>query len=719
MAVQLETYFFLTLLTFAILPGESEAAFGQTIDDKVTDFRFKNMGEAYIPEFEIVDSKANFEVVLEDTLNEAEYWVVDFEPYNMNKNTAVDPYTGDINPDNTGECSNVMFDAPYNQQDVAAGYYFSDVGNFISRNVSILDDQSNGDSVHKRLFTSYVRGQSFTDIDSDGVNIQRRDYILSFNQNFGFFFNCTNTMGENIWSFANTTDTIEFRSTIYFTNVRPVDPADGTKGMSWVTSNVDLIYRLNRVAIVNFIVSSTALVKPVLDFVIIEPYFDAQGDPEPNRASIEIQFQTTIESAGGELLALYNATSLQYIARDQVAGENSSLNLDLDYIYPDGSQQCQYVETDKCRQTWLFKFVIDLNVGIVENDLPIDATGTFKFRFAKHQCVDATEANPSDCVDLGLDPFTISLEVTIQTVVQVVDATKDSPTVILVSMSGANGEDLRGGVDPPTRGVNHLEDVNIVVKYTPEFLRSDFDLDLTLFMVCKEDKTNSPGGCLDVEISNRYVAYQSEFFRYAYVAVEGGEVTSYNTTDLDDDNTVQSLTTNAYDSANEVYNIGFTNTALSQERLSYTITTVFRLIEKPGRRRRANQPQQQMFSTRFGGMGGIAGLVPYGPPRHRERRGIMSAAALPQGHFVEMTFNGCPENSTFSPASYHCECNRVGETYSKETFTCQGSKSLAPDQEIINVRDKVPDSSGAPSIVANNALFVCIFIVSILIMYVK
>ena len=59
-----------------------------------------------------------------------------------------------------------------------------------SRNVSILDDQSNGDSVHKRLFTSYVRGQSFTDIDSDGVNIQRRDYILSFNRKKSFIFNC-------------------------------------------------------------------------------------------------------------------------------------------------------------------------------------------------------------------------------------------------------------------------------------------------------------------------------------------------------------------------------------------------------------------------------------------------------------------------------------------------------------------------------------------------
>ena len=46
--------------------------------------------------------------------------------------------------------------------------------------------------------------------------------------------------------------------------------------MSWVTSSVDLFYRLSRVAIVNFIVSSLALVKPVLDFVIIGLYYPSE-----------------------------------------------------------------------------------------------------------------------------------------------------------------------------------------------------------------------------------------------------------------------------------------------------------------------------------------------------------------------------------------------------------------------------------------------------------
>ena len=49
-------------------------------------------------------------------------------------------------------------------------------------------------------------------------------------KNFGHFFNCTNTFGNNIWSFANTTETIEFRTTIYFTNVRPVETFRRYKG---------------------------------------------------------------------------------------------------------------------------------------------------------------------------------------------------------------------------------------------------------------------------------------------------------------------------------------------------------------------------------------------------------------------------------------------------------------------------------------------------------
>ena len=64
MAVHLRSYFFI-LLIFTLLPDDSVAAFGEAIEDKVTDFRFKNMGQAYVSEFEIVDTKAKFEVILE------------------------------------------------------------------------------------------------------------------------------------------------------------------------------------------------------------------------------------------------------------------------------------------------------------------------------------------------------------------------------------------------------------------------------------------------------------------------------------------------------------------------------------------------------------------------------------------------------------------------------------------------------------------------------
>ena len=64
-------------------------------------------------------------------MNEPEYWVVDFQRYGAKGYTAVDPSSGNIHPENTGDCSNVIFDAPFEQENLATGYYFSDVGNFM------------------------------------------------------------------------------------------------------------------------------------------------------------------------------------------------------------------------------------------------------------------------------------------------------------------------------------------------------------------------------------------------------------------------------------------------------------------------------------------------------------------------------------------------------------------------------------------------------------
>ncbi|XP_022084827.1 uncharacterized protein LOC110976117 [Acanthaster planci] len=692
------------LLAFlGALFGQSAARFGDAIEDKVSDSRFRNMGQAYISQFEIVDSTTKFQVVLEDTLNEPEYWVVDFQQYGAEGLTAVDTQTGSIHPENTGECSSVIFSAPYQEENVTVGYYFSDQGNFVSRNVSLTDNQIDGSGANKRLFTSYQRGSNFTEPDSDGNDIQRRNYVLSFDDDFGYFFNCTDTNGMNIWEFSNTTDTIEFRTTIYFTNVRPVDPTDGTKGMSWVTSSVDLFYRLNRVAIVNFIVSSIALVKPVLDFVIIDLYFPPATPtiPDTKKVSIEMQFQTTIESPNGELLALYNSTSFKYLPKNETAA--SFINFDLGYDFPNGTQQCQYVGTARCRQIWNFNFVLELDVVVTDDDMPIDATGTFKFLFAKYQCNDPTEKKPIDCIEMNVDPLTISLEVTIQTVVQVVDSTSDTPTIQLVSLTGNNGEDLRSGGG--RRGVNHLEPVSIVVQYFPEFLRRDFDLELTLFMVCKSNLLSSDAGCLSAPQAQRYVAYSNANFQFAVETDNNGDSTTvtYDSSSLTNDNKVQKLTTNAYDSTNEVYNMGFTNTALSQDRLTYTITTVFRLVQKPSARRRraiAARTQLILTSSLDGDVERMArGLMAYGLPRARTRRDIMEAVADPQGHIYTLTFNGCPANSTFNAGTYHCQCDRESERYSTESFTCQGPKSLPPGLAPVDVVEDLqePDSGRMPS----------------------
>ena len=70
----------------------------------------------------------------------------------------------------------------------------------------------------------------------------------------------------------------------------------------------------------------------------------------------------------------------------------------------------------------------------------------------------------------------------------------------------------------------------------------------------------------------------------------------------------------------------FINTALSQARLTYTITTVYRLVDKTsGRRRRHIHDDNQILVKNE--------LVhPYGETLARTRRDLMEAAAYPQGN---------------------------------------------------------------------------------------
>ena len=71
----------------------------------------------------------------------------------------------------------------------------------------------------------------------------------------------------------------------------------------------------------------------------------------------------------------------------------------------------------------------------------------------------------------------------------------------------------------------------------------------------------------------------------------------------------------------------FINTALSQQRLPYTITTVYKFVEKTRRRRRS-----VMGPMRERGQIAVnTDLVPYDSAPARKRRDLLEAASYPQG----------------------------------------------------------------------------------------
>ncbi|XP_070554713.1 uncharacterized protein [Ptychodera flava] len=656
-----------------ILLWRSSLIFGQqlgrVIDDKVLDDLFRKMGQAYVDEFQIEEENLVFDVVAEDTIGEAEFWVVDFQPYKYNEDALpVDPDNGDIIADNTGQCSNVMPVGTFSAN--GAGFYFTDDGNFVTRNVSIVDAKEGN---FKRLFSSYVRGPTYSEPDQYGQNVTKRDYHMKYRGNLGFFFNCTNSNGDNIWTYQNTTDTIEYQTTVYVTNVRPIDPTDGTQGFGFVSSSISLIYRLSRIAIANFVLSSSPLIKPIIDFVI----------------------------ADGALLYYLNGTE-----NYQPENNQNSLARHLNFTLPIVLEPCIFVTSDQCIQTWNFELILNVDDSVVEDDMPIDATGVFTFQYKQYQCSDTTTEPPTGCAETIASTFTISMDITLQTVVIVRDAERDYPSLYLLSITGTNGNDLRGGVRAGNRGVNHLEPVNMKIQMLPEFLRDLFNLELTLFMVCKEDQTANLGGCLDVDVGNRYIAYKHDDFRFTAVD-DNGDDQSYSFSDLsldawqpDGDNTTQQyLDYHGYDQGTNIYDIDFTNSALSQERLEYTITTVFRLNEKtegvltPARRKRS-------FAERYGRDGRDnrvlmvhrtvytrsapdSAIVRRDAVRgSRQRRDIMTRARDPTDHHVAFMYAGCPEGSLFDESTYSCMCTVEDEYYSEKSFTCVSSKNIGDTPSI-------------------------------------
>ncbi|XP_078682465.1 uncharacterized protein LOC144916938 isoform X1 [Branchiostoma floridae x Branchiostoma belcheri] len=694
----------------ALAPRSALGRFGDRVTDVVDDDRFEVMGQAYVETFTVTNDVVELEVVVEDTVDVYEFWLVDFQPYEFSPNgTLFNKNTGEMERQYTSPCASSFWRLDLFSPTYGYPFPFTDAGSFVPTNGS-----EEGGVPPKLLYNYYFKSPPYNITDNRGERVERTTNRMLFQGSSYRLFNCTDTSGGTVWRYTNQTETVEFRSTIYFTNIRPIEVADLTKGHSYVQSHAELIYRISRIALVNVVVSSSALVKPLLNYVIISPGYEPDGTPATDLATVEIQFTTSTQSPSGERNHyIHSGTSLNYTA-DYV----SLHDLDTVTSYPTTTPPCVITNgaINLCTQTWTFIVVLKITPRNVDDGLPVDASGVFTFRFVTERCNDTTaDESSANCTIVdNINPSVISMNITIQTVVDLSDEDRDNPWLVVSKLSGADNLDLRGGFAAGRRGVNHLEDIRMEVKFYPEFLWDYFTLDLKLFMVCIGDQTSHPTGCLAVTKDNRYIAHLEDDFKYQYVDNGGvtqhlnisdihvkksGELTSSEEVEEEDAewdpaNPQQSLNTHGYNTTHHVYYMEFTNTALSSERNSYTITTVYRLIERPGRKRREVTDVTDVILN-----------------SHVVKRDIISSAQLPQGNHIAFEFLGCPDGSDYDKDSRHCECTTHGHLYSKDTFQCEPIDVKSDD------RTPTKDSGAAGVIITNRSLIRSLAVICILCLY--
>nr|BAJ41225.1 egg coat matrix protein [Apostichopus japonicus] len=784
---------FSVLLTFLLVQCISyytspiEAYFGKPLAYGQDDL-FDDMGQATVREFDITDGVVVLNVETENTDGEEELWVLDFQRYDLDGTMAVVvDDAGGLKADNTGSCSNIFNDATYSD-----GFYMD---NFEPQPPGVKD-----------LYTSFIRGNGF---DPD-TNMRVDKFI--FNGNIDELFACQNTNNESVWVRNVYEESIEFNTTLYLTNVRPKYPDRGYILPSYVESYAVLYWRLLRLALSRFLISSTERLRPIFQYAIVKTVYledDPDNDIDRSRAEVEMAFKTITDS-DGELISVYKYGSLVYTSANSrntlshikllpsrgcntalgmengnildsqlsasssfasspgtalYAPQNGRLNteqendsggawipdsgdlnpyIQIDLLAPipisgvitqgrnlgfqqwvqtfqvaysvpgepwklvtnhdddnetfsgnfdsstqvvnyfsnpvkaqvlrifpltfnnqpslrlellgcpdetiealvdldvNHTPQCDFTEyRGQCTQQWYFTLVLNVDEASVTNDRPIDATGNFQFKYETYKCSNLTMSSSTvdTCELLEVPDAIISHEITLQSTVELIDAERDSPRLVVKQVYGRNNAiNLVGGYKP---GVSHLEEVTIEIAFFPEFLRSSLQLELTLFMVCVgEDYNEDPDGCLSAPVDDRYAAYIADDFYYQ-MTPRNGEVEGSILRNYDITSSPQVLSEQSYVHDDEIYRIKFINKALSGQTREYTISTVFKLVERESERKR----------------------------RDIVRRDLQSESTQPQMATVQILDKGCPKTALHYPKELECMCLK-GYIYSEEMLDC-------------------------------------------------
>nr|XP_006815563.1 PREDICTED: uncharacterized protein LOC102804246 [Saccoglossus kowalevskii] len=500
-------------------------AFGADISPDNADTRFSVMGKVTKDEFNVTNGVVDLKLNVQDTENVYEFWILDFQEFKFIQNAyPIDETTGNLVSGRTGECSSVYEDSTFPT-------YFED---------GYFTDKVDGELASKKLFTEFVRGT----VDA---NNKRTDQII-FEGDMGTFFSCLKSDGiTNIWQVAGSnSDEIEYRTKLYATNVRPKDDAVATAGISFVQSHIELIWRLSRTAIGKFIISSTAILKPIFEFAIVSTVYDAAGDPIPTQARLKLRFTTIVDSDAK--MVVYKANEVDYIPdnadHNLITIEKSPATTIT--TVPTCIMVTDIIGTDQqyqCHQTWEFQFLLSISTDNIDNNVPIDASGVFEFLFDTYTCTNVGGViDVSTCILDDGEPAKLSAAITIQTTVLLEDAEDDKVTITLVSLRGANNDEFSAD---GARGVLHKEEVTLDVKFSPALLRADYTLKLMLFMVCRGSEYSTPSypdGCLAAPSLDRYVAHVDDEFSFGRPAIGAP---SFDGLDVVSDFT-QALSSHAY-----------------------------------------------------------------------------------------------------------------------------------------------------------------------------
>ncbi|XP_077979651.1 uncharacterized protein LOC144434993 [Glandiceps talaboti] len=364
---------------------------------------------------------------------------------------------------------------------------------------------------------------------------------------------------------------------------------------------------------------------------------------------------------------------------------------------------CDFTEyPGKCTQSWTFTVVLHVDDTGLDSHMPVDATGEFEVSYFTYQCPNLVNNQTDDCEKIDVPLAIIGAQITLQSVVQIVDDTKDKPIVKLKNMYGSDpAVDLRDGA----RGVQHLEVITIETHFFPEFLRENLEMELTLFMVCVgEGYRDHPDGCLNATSDDRYVAYLHPAFFYesSTLVDPNDESKGYVEYDVDSiEANQQELDSYEYIHEPDIHRSVFTNKALSGEARLYTITNVFKLMPRNEPEGTSSTVGPTSNTTSGGGGGGrkrrevVMDLV---------RRDLEESSKLAQTTNQIFQFAGCPDNSEFDFVHRDCVCLEQNEVYSTDTFKCEdieGRVKIFPKDDNAN--------AGSVNILATTTILACIF----------